>query len=258
MSARAVESAAAFYGDENKLAEKCGAFAATHVLYSIDVLLDDSPYSPRYLADFHGPLEESLAYRMHFAPETLKHFQLVYENDNYRLFRLTVAPEPVFLSDHPPVYQKEILRVDGNDLGAFYARVVDILTTFHTGVESQAKGDEEAAIRRFRYCLEQAPFFTRAWLGTGDSLLRLGRSEEAFAAYNRVLSYAPDDTHALYYGALSLAYTGKKDEALRLIELLFTATGDKEIRTQALELESALKSGRRIEPPPGPASKNPG
>jgi tetratricopeptide (TPR) repeat protein len=153
------------------------------------------------------------------------------------------------LSDHPLVYQRGILRTYGDDLDVFYTRVIDILTTYQTGVDAQAKGDEEGAIRRFRYCLEQAPFFTRAWLGTGDSLLRLGRSGEAFAAYNRVLAYAPDDTHALYYGALSLAYTGRKDDALRLIELLLSATGEKEIRTQALELEGALKSGRRIEPP---------
>jgi len=249
MSARAVETMAGFYGDENNLAERCGAVGATHVLYSIDILLDGSSYSPRYLAGFQGSVEETLAYKMHFAPETLKRFQLVYENDSYRLFCLTAAPEPVFLSDHPPVYQREILRTYGDDLGVFYTRVIDILTTYQTGVDAQAKGDEEGAIRRFRYCLEQAPSFTRAWLGTGDSLLRLGRPGEAFAAYNRVLAYAPDDTHALYYGALSLAYTGRKDDALRLIELLLSATGEKEIRTQALELEGALKSGRRIEPP---------
>ncbi len=112
----------------------------------------------------------------------------------------------------------------------FYSRIVDILTTYQTAVAAQARGDEDAAILRFRYCLEQAPFFTRAWLGVGDSLLRLGKPDEAFAAYSRVLSYAPDDTHALYYGALSLAYTGKRDDALRLIELLLSATGDSEIR----------------------------
>jgi len=249
MSVRAVETMAAYYGDEKDLAETCGAVGATHVLYSIDLLLDGSSYSPRYLAGFQGSVSETLAFRMHFSPETLRHFQLVYENDNYRLFRLTAVSEPVFLSDHPPVYQREILRRSGGDLDAFYTRIVDILTAYQTAVAAQAGGDEEEAIRRFRHCLDQAPFFTRAWLGTGDSLFRLGRPDDALAAYSRVLAYAPDDKHALYYGALSLAYTGRKDEALRLIQLLLSATGESEIRTHALELEGALKSGRRIEMP---------
>jgi hypothetical protein len=257
MAARTVEITAAFYTDERRLAETCGAAGATYVLYSIDVLLDASPYSPRYLAGFDGNVAETLAYRMHFAPEKLRNFQLVYENDNYRLFRLTAGSEPVFLSDHPPVYQEAILRALGNDLGAFYGRIVDILATYRTAVAAQARGDEEAAISRFRYCLEHAPFFTRAWLGVGDSLLRMGKPEEAYAAYRRVLSYAPDDTHALYYGALSLAYTGKRDDALRLIGLLLSATGDVDIRKEAIELERALKSGQRIELPPRAAPAGP-
>jgi len=250
MAARTAETTAAFYADEKKLAETCGAAGATYVLYSIDVLLDASPYSPRYLAGFDGKAAETLAYKMHFSPEKLRSFQLVYENDSYRLFRLTARSEPVFLSDHPPVYQETILRSLGNDLGAFYGRIVDILATYQTAVAAQARGDEDAAILRFRYCLEQAPYFTRAWLGVGDSLLRMRKPDDAFAAYNRVLSYAPDDTHALYYGALSLAYTGRRDDALRLIGLLLSATGDVDIRKEALELEGALKSGQRIELPP--------
>jgi hypothetical protein len=250
MAARTAETTAAFYTDEKKLAETCGAAGATYVLYSIDVLLDASPYSPRYLAGFNGKVTETLAYKMHFSPEKLRSFQLVYENDSYRLFRLTARSEPVFLSDHPPVYQETILRSLGNDLGAFYGRIVDILATYQTAVAAQARGDENAAILRFRYCLEQAPYFTRAWLGVGDSLLRMRKPDDAFAAYSRVLSYAPDDTHALYYGALSLAYTGRRDDALRLIGLLLSATGAVDIRKEALELEGALKSGQRIELPP--------
>ena len=257
MSARTVETTAAFYGDEKKLAETCAAASATYVLYSIDVLLDGSSYSPRYLAGYEGDVKETLAYKMHFSPERLRRFQLVYENDNYRLFRVTAKSEPVFLSDHPPVYQERILRALGNDLGAFYDRIVDILTTYQTAVAAQARGDEDAAIGRFRYCLEQAPHFTRAWLGVGDSLLRMGKPDEAYAAYDRVLAYAPDDTHALYYGALSLAYSGKRDDALRLIELLLTATGDDEIRKEAIELEGALKRGQRIEMPPRLAPAGP-
>ncbi|MBP2681452.1 MAG: hypothetical protein H6Q78_1315, partial [Candidatus Krumholzibacteriota bacterium] len=115
-----------------------------------------------------------------------------------------------------------------------------------TAVAAQARGDEKGAIARFLYCLDQAPAFTAARLGVGDSLLRLGKPSDAFGAYGSVLQYAPDNTHALYYGALSLAYIGRREEAGRLIDLLLTATAQQDIRSQALDLRAAIESGRPI------------
>jgi tetratricopeptide (TPR) repeat protein len=173
----------------------------------------------------------------------------VYENDNYRLFRVTADVKPVFLTDHPPVYQEAILREHADDLGTFYSRIIDILSTYQTAVAAQARGDERGAIPRFLYCLDQAPAFTAARLGVGDSLLRLGKTADAFNAYNSVLQYAPDNTHALYYGAISLAYMARRAEARRLVDLLLTATAQHDIRAQALDLKAALDSGRPIEIP---------
>jgi len=249
MARKVIETTSGFYGDEKDLYTRCEALGATYVLYSIDLLLDGSSYSSWYMSGAAGNGEESLAHRMHFAPETLRRFQLVYENDNYRLFRVTADVRPVFLTDHPPVYQEGILRAHEDNLDAFYSRIVDILSTYQTAVAAQTQGDERGAIPRFLYCLDQAPAFTSARLGVGDSLLRLGKPDDAFAAYSRVLQYAPDNTHALYYGALSLAYTGRKEEARRLIDLLLTATAQSDIRSQALELKAALESGRPLEIP---------
>jgi hypothetical protein len=249
MVRKTTETLSDFYGDENGLYTRCEALGATYVLYSIDVLLDRSPYSPLYASGVTAAPEKTLAYKMHFAPEMLRRFQLVYENDTYRLFRVTADVKPVFLTDHPPVYQEGILSEHGNDLDTFYSRILDILATYETAVAAQTRGDEKGAIPRFLYCLDQAPAFTAARLGVGDSLLRLGKPNEAFKAYNSVLQYAPDNTHALYYGALSLAYIGRKDEAGRLADLLLTATAQQDIRAQALELKAALESGRRIEIP---------
>jgi hypothetical protein len=249
VAAKTVDALSGFYTGEDDFVERCETLGVTCVVYSIDMLLDESLYSPRYLSATAGDIENSLAYEMHFAPETLRHFELVYEDDNYRLFRVTKETKPAFLTDHPPVYQKEILGTVGGDLAAFYSRIIDILATYQTAVDAQTRNDEEGAIRRFSYCLDQAPSFTAARLGMGDSLMRLGKSEQAYEAYSRVLAYAPDNAHALYYGALSLAYRGRRSEALHLVDLLLTATAEQETRTEALDLKAALESGRPIEMP---------
>ncbi len=257
MSASIVRTLAGFYGEEADLYDRCQTLGATYVVYSIDILLDGSLYSPRYLSKATGPVENTLAYKMHFEPDALRRFQLVYENDNYRLFRVTAQPEPVFLSDHPPVYQEDVLRMCGNDIAGFYNRIVDILSTYQSAVEAQSRADDLSAIPRLRYCLGIAPRFTAARNGLGDSLLRLGRPGDAYGAYKRVLQYAPDDKHALYFGALSLVYTGRRGEALGLLELLLSATAEKESRAQALELKTAIEAGRRIEMPRGSPGKPP-
>lgn len=249
MTRKVIGALPGFYGDETGLYTRCESLGATYVLYSIDILLDGSRYSPRYAAGVAGDIEKTLAYKLHFAPETLRRFQLVHENDAYRLFRVTADVKPVFLTDHPPVYQEAILREHKDDFGRFYSRIIDILSTYQTGVSAQARGDERGAIPRFLYCLDQAPAFTAARLGVGDSLLRLGKTNDAFNVYSSVLQYAPDNTHALYFGALSLAYLGRREEAGRIVDLLLTATAQRDIHAQALELKAALESGRRIEMP---------
>jgi hypothetical protein len=257
MSAKVVRNLAAFYGGEADLYERCRTLGATYVLYSIDIFLDGSVYSPRYLSNASQAEGETIAYRMHFAPETLRRFQLVYQNDIYRLFRVTADPQPVFLTDHPPVYHENVFRAFGNDIESFYGGIVDVLSTYQIAVDAQSLGDEEGAMRRFLYCLDIAPRFTAARNGLGDSLLRSGRPADAYAAYRRVLQYAPDDKHSLYFGALSLAYLGRRGEALALLEVLLSATAEAEPRAEALELKSAIERDGRIEMPrvaPGSSS----
>jgi hypothetical protein len=232
----------AFYRDEDSLYAFCDSLGITYVLYSIDFVLDETASSPRYLAGLSTVPQESAAFRMHFAPETLTHFNLVFENDNYRLYRVTREAAPTFLTDHPVVYQGSIAQAHGDNLRAFYNRVIDILVTFQTAQEAQAAGNDREAIRRFRYCLDQAPHFTAAWLRAGDSLLRLGNIQEANAAYTHALQNAPDNPEALFSTALTLARLNRSREALGMLDVLQSSTTDRDILKRAEELRAIIKS----------------
>ena len=237
----------ALYAPEEQLYKLCVEAGINFILYRIDGVLDVSKYGPAYAVGLMRVAERSAAVRMHFSPQTLDHFNLVYENDNYRLFRVTDGPEPMFLTDHPLVYQHDLLERHRDTLTSFYARVVDLLIAYTTALQAQVDGDEAGAIDRFRYCLEQAPHFTKAWLGVGDSMLRLGKNETAHAAYGNVLLYAPDNPHALYYSAATLARMGRTEEALGLLEVLLSSTGDRDYLLQGRELKASLLQGA---PPP--------
>jgi len=236
-----------FYDTEDALYAYCDSLGVRYVLYTVDLLMDDSRYSPRYTLGMRDVPLDAVVQRMHFAPEDLRHFNLVYENDNYRLFRVTEEQEPVFLTDHPIVYQSEIMRRNGDSLSSFYNRIIEILVTYQTAIRAQQRGDEEDAIRRLRYCVEQAPHFTEGWLRVGDSFTRLGEYEAANAAYEKVLAYAPDNERALYYGALTDAHLGNVDEAIGLINILLSVSRDRELVNLAKELKSVIEAGLPLE-----------
>lgn len=246
-ASRLVEYTHLFYGDEDAMYERCRALGITHVVYSIDVMLDLSRNSPRYLAGVGNLSRDSVARDMHFKPQRLTHFTLAYENDNYRVFRVTEKPEPFFLTDHPPVYQESIVERYGETLDKFYKRIVDVMLVYATARSAQDRGNDRDAIRRLRYCVEQIPEFTDAWTGIGDSMLRRGDLEAARAAYNRALRLAPDNAQALYFGAVASARLGDKEQALRTLDVLLNSTNDRYLLQQGRELQRFLQGGGKLE-----------
>jgi hypothetical protein len=231
---------AKFYDHEDELYAVCDAHDIKYVLYTIDLALDRSNYSPRFATGLSHVDEQSLVHKMHFEPETLTHFNLVYENDNYRLFRVTKSMEPVFLTDHPPVYDKSTLRRHAGDYEQFYEAIVDALLTYQLALDAQAQGNDPEAVWRFRYCLGIVPGYTNAWLGVGDSLLRMGDIEAANAAYGRALESSPDNALALYNSALTLVRLGKPVAAQGLLDVLISSSRDRAMVQQARELKTAI------------------
>jgi hypothetical protein len=242
-----VATVRAYYENEARFYERCRTLGVDFVVYSIDLLMDTSKYSPRYTGGIFSLPEQSVAHDMHFRPERLSHFTLVYENDNYRLYRVTEDTEPIFLTDHPPVYQRSLLKEYGPSIDVFYTRIVDVLLAYASGLDLQGRGLDRAAIPRFRYSASFAPKFTNAWIGIGDSLLRTDDPSGAAEAFLRVLELAPDNAHALYYCAVAHARLGDNETALGMLEVLSNSGSDRWLLEQGRELQRFLRGGGSLE-----------
>ncbi len=240
----------ALCGDEQALYETCRRLRIDYVLYSIDVLLDAGPYSPRYLAGVASVDPASVAYRMHFDPASIRHFTLVYENDHYRLFKVTAAPEPVFLTDHPLFYQVDLFEQAGRNLGEFRERVVHLIITCAEAMNRGAAGDSQVARTRLTWCVKQAPRFTRAHMALADVLISLGRYQEARAQVADVLAYAPDHSLALYYAAYLEVQLERPDAARPYLTLLFAQERDPALLQRARTLQSYIDKKLSIKPAP--------
>jgi tetratricopeptide (TPR) repeat protein len=228
------------------------------VIYSIDVLLDSGRYGPKYVAAVETLDPESVAFRMHFAPESLRHFALQYQNDHYRLFKVTEAQEMIFLTDHPPVYQRTLLGASGGDPEAFRRNIVSLIYNYAEGVEARRRGDLESALARLRTCVAAAPRFTQARLALADVYVDMDRLEEARAAVMEVIAYAPDNSLATYSAAFIHAKLGQYDQARAFLAVMRSHERDSELLEKARLLDVYMDQGPPLEPvaPAMPATEN--
>jgi hypothetical protein len=249
-----VDLTALMYGDERPLYQRCRELGVRYVLYSIDYLLDTTRYSPSYLSGVTVVPNGCVSVSMHFTPESLVHFNLVYENDHYRLFRVTDEQEPLFITDHPPVYQGDILERNGDTYGAFLDRINRVMLTYTDAMRASSAGNFDSALRRLTWCLQQAPMFTRARVAVGTTLLDQGKLEDARDVFMSVLGYAPDNTLALYYAAYTLSQLDENDKAIELLQLLSTTTNDRDLLEKADLLKAIIE---RDAPSVAPDGDNP-
>jgi tetratricopeptide (TPR) repeat protein len=242
----------ALYEDEASLYETCRHARVAYVLYSVDMLLDATRYSPRYLAGVPALTSDSMVYRMHFEPESLRQFTLVYENDHYRLYKVSREPETIFLTDHPPVYQRAVLERVGGNVDTFRRRVVELLLTYREARAAAGRGDFDGALRKLNWCLEQAPGYTLARIAVGTTLTQAGRLEEARDVLLGVLSYAPDNADALYHTAYALAALDETARAREYLDVLFGVAGDPDLVEKARLLKTFIEQQIPVTPRAAP------
>ena len=155
----------AFYDDELRLYQVCKKYNASYFVYQSNLGDAAGPSSFSHIVGHAGVPTSSVVFAFHFAPERLKHFQLVKQNPLYRVFR--VVDQPIKNPERPPY---EI----SYDLGVFVqGDPGDLLT-----VEQFKRGWE-----RF----EQL----RNWTLQARELTQQGRVNEVRPLYKEMLRLHP-------------------------------------------------------------------
>ncbi len=233
------------YSGEGSLLEFCMEQSADYLAVSIAVGCDPTKESPLYQAGLMNMPPGCAAYRLVFEPEKLRGFELVYENEMYRVFRVG-RPFTVRVWPRSPLfYERELLWHNDGDIRAFYHSVMRIYALTSRGRMLVRSGSEREGERRLVEAL-RAFYFYPAWKALDGLYVRRGRVEERETLADYAYRHDPnrnDVCIALARSRLDLDRSGGVRELLnRCLSLHSTVAQRSEIRELYHRLENMERS----------------
>ena len=169
------------YASEETLHRFAREQGSTYLLVSCALGADPTKDSPLYQAGLVNMPPGCAAYRMMFEPERLASFDLVYENEMYRLFRVGRASGERLWPRSPLFYDRELLWTVGGNIQDFYGAAMRIYALTSRGRSLVLAGDDLAGERALVEALHVFYFYP-AWRSLDGLYARRGRIEEREAA----------------------------------------------------------------------------
>ncbi len=112
--------------------------------------------SYRYVANQMDLDEDWAAYRLHFSPEKLENFTLVYENYFYRIY--CPGKGKGISRGYHPLFDERIFKELGKETDLFYGRVMEGYDYYFQALVLLQKGREEEAKEMLLLSLEHCPY----------------------------------------------------------------------------------------------------
>ncbi|MCD6422972.1 MAG: hypothetical protein J7L42_02480, partial [Elusimicrobia bacterium] len=219
----------AIYEDEEVLWNFARKYGAQYLIYHWEFLLDKSKNSVRYQVDRMTVFKKSACYKLHFREKELKHFELLYQNEYYRLFRVLEANEKPhhrkvryvpFFDERVFVPKNKIVYLEGKqELGEIFDddfakekmdKVWGLPNMRNRAKQLEKEGKILEAENLYLKMLEIDPYFDRTRLLVADFYMRHNMPQKAIPhlIYN-VKYYPTKQNYSFLISALKIA--GEKE-----------------------------------------------
>lgn len=228
------------YGSEDALYRYCAEQASTYLLVSTAVGCDPTKESPLYQAGLINMPPACAAYRFIFEPEKLSRFDLVYENERYRLFRVGGPPRARLWPRSPLFYEKDLLWSQSGDMRDFYNAATRIYALTARGSALVARGAEREGERSLVEALHVFYFYP-AWKALDGLYERRGRLAERESAASFAFGYDPNRVDVRLALAESRISLGKPEGVRDVLEGCLGLPASPRERQEAAELIRKLE-----------------
>ena len=168
---------ASLYAGEEDLYRFCAEQSSDYLLVSCAVGCDPTKDSLLYQAGLVNMPPGCAAFRLMFEPERLARFDLVYENEMYRVFRVGRAASPRIWPRSPLFYEKDLLWSMNGGIDRFYGSVMRIYALSAKGRTLILQGREREGEQRLVEAL-RIFYFYPAWKALDELYARRARVDE--------------------------------------------------------------------------------
>jgi tetratricopeptide (TPR) repeat protein len=223
---KVMECMSAFYGPEEDLFELCSRYEVDYVLYEANQLLDSGELSDRYMTDHLTIGTDCAAFRMHFEPERLAHFEPVHGTDYFRVFRVGVQGKDAgYRLPYSPQYDPLIFGAHRMGMTVSDSLIARGWETLRSGLSLARQGGtlmESGALadaaRSFRMALGLLPRLEHARLALGECYRRMRRYDLAETVYEEMIRLNPGNPVGYLNLAAAHAHGNQPDRALDALE----------------------------------------
>jgi tetratricopeptide (TPR) repeat protein len=227
------------YASEDDLHRFAREQGSTHLLVSCAIGADPTKDSPLYQAGLVNMPPGCAAYLLMFEPERLARFDLVYENEMYRLFRVGRSPAARDWPRSPLFYDRELLWSVGGNIGDFYGAAMRIYALTARGRSLVLAGDDAAGERALVEAL-RVFYFYPAWRALDGLYARRGRMDEREAAAAFAHRMDPNRADVRLALAESRAGLGRTDGLRELLSRCLAPGTPADVRGRAEALLGRL------------------
>ena len=150
------------YSSEERLYAFCMEQESDYLLISITAGCDPTGDSPLYQAGLTDMPPGCAAYRLLFDPDRSARFELVYENEMYRLFKVGKSGAERRWPRSPLFYDEELLWLNKGDIRSFYYSIMRMYSLTARGLEL-ARQNRRAEAERLLSDVLRTHYFYPAW-----------------------------------------------------------------------------------------------
>jgi len=223
-SDRIEEFNTSYYKKEENFYKVCEKYKVKYFVYYIDIYLNNSFYSTRYMANKMDYSKDEVAYHMQFHPEELKYFELMYQNEVFRIYKVVYHGKKVRndnqVKEYYAVYDEDAFFRMGRSEIEFLLRWNDSFSIYMQAYQYFARRRFQEAGETFQIALEIFPYYPQAWIHLGKIALARRQNKEAYKYYNRALAIS-DMVEARYGLAfLNLVYGFRNQAKKELTDIL--------------------------------------
>lgn len=221
MRAKYGEFLAALYGDERNFYDFCAKYKADYFVYESSFVIDFTNEGARYMADALTLYSSTAAFRFHFTPESLKRFRLVYQDSDFRVFRVGKdAGRNSFIPYKDAVYSRdEIPSLNSSNIVGpsstrqLWAKLVSRIQHLRESDSFYAQGKLDSARNSLNGALALFPLDAETWMRASQLDLELKRYEQALAGAIRAAKLNPNLLNPQKYLAATYLQADRLDWA---------------------------------------------